>query len=479
MLLIICDRQFNIKDEVLINNINPAWDIVTPYKNKLILPSKPNIDEGNILLFKRNSSIDFVGFATEIKLDKGICEISYYHISEIFNSEIPMANIVGSIYNWVNFLLYANYAYSPNYFDFQLLSNGSRWFIYGYQSYSIENGGVTGITDNSPLNSGFSTMQRIPIDASTWTLNALFSTTGTAPVVKVEIEVYNQETGGTLLTSTSGNFPKTFTINQPGFLVLRFYADISTTEVKTVKFENISLNKGQDTTYYPYVGVRDKLSSVSHSLTNGITGFYPLDLEFDKDGNFKQALDKVYGITGTHFDYDIDFSSGKPSALKLTVKNNNDKDYKIIRHDLPIISDIKINYAKQKYNKVIIRPESGIGATYYRYLLKDGAITDNETNPNRFNYVVQTIKYYTNVSDIDNIAKETMGGNESNHNIEFNILKNSSYDLSMYDRIVFIYYDQIFYSTVTRIEDYENYKKITIGIIRLRLSEKLKAAMQY
>ena len=483
MLMIVCDRQLNIKDNVIIDDVKPVWDIITSYKNKITLSSKPNIEEGDIILLKRDSNIDFIGFVTEIKLDDNKCIIGYYHVSEIFNSEVALSDIAGDIYAWLNNSLYSNYYYSGNLFKTELAST--------YFSVTIiENGyRVTNDTDITyyfgESNAPGTRFQYSLKPNKNYTLS--FKKAGTGLSTAYSCLRLSNNSGDTLGyagngTNIEGVYKKTITTPDDGIVFFQYYICGPSTSCYIepgfyIDFTEVQLKEENYEEYRPYVGYRDKTFCIPYSFTNLCLNSYSLNLELDNNGNFKEALNTIFNQTGCYINYDIGFEDGKPSTYNLTLKNNTETDYKIIRYDLPIISDIAINYTTPKYNKVIIEPED-TGDTYYRFLLKDGTITDDDTDENRFNYVVQTYKTYSDTDDINDIATDALSGNESNHNIQFNIIKNSSYDLQMYDRIKFIYDNQIFYSYVSKIIDADSYKKITIGVVRSKLSEKLKALTQ-
>lgn len=222
----------------------------------------------------------------------------------------------------------------------------------------------------------------------------------------------------------------------------------------------------------------DELAKIPVIINNELQTNYTAVLEMPS-GNFKECLKAVFDISGTFLSFDISYESGKPVALIVNVKNNNDISAKKIKHNLPIVTNIRRVYTQsQNKNKLILLPESSEGDTVNFYLLKNGTLTTNSAHADRFELVNQAVKYYKDdatAEDLVDSAKQELLGQEYNHNIEFDILENKSYKLNVYDKVEFIDIDATYNSIVSKVTvKNKKIKTIVLGVVRRTLTDKLK-----
>lgn len=224
----------------------------------------------------------------------------------------------------------------------------------------------------------------------------------------------------------------------------------------------------------------DGLLQIPIIINNNLSDNYTAVIEFQSN-NLKECLKEVFNISKTFLEFEINFDNGKPTALICNVKNCNDKNIINLKHNLPIVSNIKRTYTQsQNKNKLIMLPDEGVeGEQINFYLLKDGTISTNSEHADRFKQVNQVIKYYNSEATAEtlvDVAKQELLGQEYNHNIQFDILENESYNLNLYDRVNFYDVDAVYNSIVTKVTIKDKIKTIVLGFVRKLLSDKLKTS---
>ena len=226
----------------------------------------------------------------------------------------------------------------------------------------------------------------------------------------------------------------------------------------------------------------DPLLEMSIEFVNGLQNSYAGVLQF-KTNNLKQCIKSIFDLNGTYLEYSIKYENSKPTALIVTIKNNNDSDPIKFKYTNPTISNLSRVYTyKQSINKLILIPDESVvsGQNVIFYLQSDGTITQDKNSAIRMQPVNQAIKYYNSsntADDLVNAAKETLLGQQYSHNIQFTAVQNSSYDFQLYRRVVFYDKTYTYNSIVTKVIRSGDIRKITLGVVRSKLTEKLSAAM--
>lgn len=210
--------------------------------------------------------------------------------------------------------------------------------------------------------------------------------------------------------------------------------------------------------------------------TGGATMVYDFE-----DGNFFDALLRIFLVSGVYIDFNISFLQGKPNKIICTLKNANDGTAKAIRYDNPLLfKKPNIEFSQsQNVNKVIFRPtpDNLINTdTIVYYLLENNTITTNQAATGRIKGVVQSIQYYTDEEFINLVeyAEQFLIGEAYSHKITLMLLKNEGYNFKVYDKFNFIDSDRTYITYITRIEDVDRYKILTLGVLRTTLTDKLR-----
>ena len=146
-----------------------------------------------------------------------------------------------------------------------------------------------------------------------------------------------------------------------------------------------------------FISVGDNLQKISLSIVNNCSTAYSGTYTFDST-NIKDCLRNIFNYSGVYVDFDIDFAdNGSIDSLICNIRSNIEEETIKLKYNMPIISEIKRTVTNsQNVNKLVLLPDDTVtgGSRYEFYLLKDGTISTDASNVNRFENVKQDIKYY-------------------------------------------------------------------------------------
>lgn len=236
-----------------------------------------------------------------------------------------------------------------------------------------------------------------------------------------------------------------------------------------------------DTLTTNFVSTSDNLQKINLTIVDNCNETYTGSYIFE-DINIKNCLKNIFDYSGMYVDFDIDFAdNGAIENLICNIRNNAEENTVKLKYNMPIISDIKRTVTNsQNVNKLVLLPDETVpdGNRYEFYLLKDGSISTQVDNENRFENVKQEIQYYDEnftAESLLNSAKEVLGGQQFNHSIGFYILHNDAFNISIYKKILF--YDKggiVYNSIITKIQYGSEFDYVELGVVRLKLTDKLQ-----
>lgn len=174
------------------------------------------------------------------------------------------------------------------------------------------------------------------------------------------------------------------------------------------------------------------------------------------------------------YDIKINFMLSK-NGIHLTVETKSDNDILIDATTTDILNYTEI-YALSYVAKVIVLNTEN-NTKYYRYLLSDRTTTTDKNNPDRVYGKVEKITV-SSEEDIEQAALDVFKGNSYEHNITFDIKKDSKLmdvsDLKIGQSILIKTKDNILQNTyISKIVDNDsNYLTLTCGNIRINYIDK-------
>lgn len=195
-----------------------------------------------------------------------------------------------------------------------------------------------------------------------------------------------------------------------------------------------------------------------------------------------EILSKTYGLI---VKFKVLFLRGRFQRINVIIDEVS-KTTKL-RYDLKAIHDLKITDSDQyTINKVIFYPKKeNMSYTWPMeyYLLKDGSVTHDKNDPNRFDYVNVDSQFYSD-KDYETLQTKAIGmmvHSSTDHQITFNLSLDNNVFIPLSNMFLgflveFHSKDKIYYTLFTQIKYKNNFNEcyLTLGEHRSSLTDKIK-----
>ena len=228
---------------------------------------------------------------------------------------------------------------------------------------------------------------------------------------------------------------------------------------------------------------RQNLTYLNITVNSSVQGSFAYG-----DDSFVNILELIELVTKTYgiiIKYKVEFVRGRFAYIDIIIEEISKTTR--LRHDLKAITNLEIKDSNQySTNKMIYYPKAENtthNETLTFYLLKDGTITQNKDDSNRFNYVSFDCDYYSD-NDYDSLetkALSAMVGSSSDHEITFDLfLDNNVYkplgNLFLGSVVEFYAPKKTYFTLLTQIKYKGNFNTchITLGEHRSSLTDKIK-----
>ena len=195
-----------------------------------------------------------------------------------------------------------------------------------------------------------------------------------------------------------------------------------------------------------------------------------------------ELINKTYAV---NIKYQVHFLRGRFESIELII--DTVKSGITIKSDLSCISDVVISDSEeQMVNKVVFYPKKD-NKTYKDivtyYLLKDGNITFEKDNPDRYESVCFTSEYYSD-KDKDNLgtkARSIMSSKGLDHSVSFKLNMDNNFikplnNIFLGDFVEFISKNKRYSTVITQFRFKSGFEEcyVTLGEFRPKLTDKIK-----
>jgi|LGOV01.1.fsa_nt_gb hypothetical protein len=206
-----------------------------------------------------------------------------------------------------------------------------------------------------------------------------------------------------------------------------------------------------------------------------------VQFEDDKNIKFIDYSNLIYNSFGVYMEITLDPNvASKSLNIYITAATKN----KILKDNTEIIQNISIiQNNKNIVNRLNLLPKVeniiDIVAKDY-YLLSDNTTTEDDTDINRLDPIINKVKFFKDGDDLDAIASQELKGNIYNHLIEFDLIEDNSIikfleDFILRDTFTLLFDNQTYFSLFTGyiLTSQSNVVKLKYGKVRNKLTEKL------
>lgn len=228
---------------------------------------------------------------------------------------------------------------------------------------------------------------------------------------------------------------------------------------------------------------KQNLSYLSVYVYASITGSLTYDgSELANLSDLSETLAKSYGIRYT---YSLVYSGGKITGIDVNIGAVTKG--LVIKHNLPVITDLKIaDSKKQITNKIVFYPKddntSYKSAVSY-FLLTDGTLTTNSYSDKRYPYVKLVSEFYSD-SDYSTLltkAQSELLKSNLEHSIEFDLSVDNDIivpfqNFNLGDFVEFVGESKTYETMVTQLSFKNGFYScsVVLGEYRVKLTDKIK-----
>lgn len=210
-----------------------------------------------------------------------------------------------------------------------------------------------------------------------------------------------------------------------------------------------------------------------------------LNFDADKLMAITELIELIHKTFGINLKYQVEFLRGRFAGIVIMIDSVSTGVR--LKNHLSCISDVVISDSKEQMtNKVIFYPKRD-NATYRSiisyYLLKNGKITTNSRDEERYSNVSFTCEFYSD-EDYKNLSTKAMSllsSTNLDHSITFAMTMDNSVMIPLKtiylgDYIEFITSNKTYHTVITQLKFKNDFTKcfVTLGEFRTKLTDKIK-----